>query len=198
MTMERPEPSASLGAPPSVELSRAVSHALRHEPWLYELELDGEGWADLDQLLAALRWKGGVWSVLRREHVEEMIEHSHKKRHKLVGERIRASYGHSVPGRLRRDPKVPPPELFHGTSPGTAEIILREGLLPMRRQYVHLSVDLETAMEVGRRKDRSPVLLRVTSEEAFRQGVPFYLGNDWVWLADEVPARFIEVVEAET
>lgn len=26
------------------KLSRAVSHALRHEPWLYELELDGEGW----------------------------------------------------------------------------------------------------------------------------------------------------------
>jgi RNA:NAD 2'-phosphotransferase (TPT1/KptA family) len=23
-------------------LSRAVSHALRHEPWLYELELDAE------------------------------------------------------------------------------------------------------------------------------------------------------------
>ena len=23
-----------------VDLSRAVSHALRHEPWLYELELD--------------------------------------------------------------------------------------------------------------------------------------------------------------
>jgi putative RNA 2'-phosphotransferase len=23
-------------------LSRTMSHALRHEPWLYELELDGE------------------------------------------------------------------------------------------------------------------------------------------------------------
>ena len=26
-------------------LSRAVSHALRHEPWLYELEFDEGGWA---------------------------------------------------------------------------------------------------------------------------------------------------------
>ena len=30
-----------------VELSRAVSHALRHQPWLYELELDDEGWVQV-------------------------------------------------------------------------------------------------------------------------------------------------------
>ncbi len=35
-------------------LSRAASHALRHEPWLYELELDEEGWADVLPLLTAL------------------------------------------------------------------------------------------------------------------------------------------------
>jgi putative RNA 2'-phosphotransferase len=29
------------------ELSEVFSHALRHEPWLYELELDDEGWASL-------------------------------------------------------------------------------------------------------------------------------------------------------
>jgi len=27
-----------------VRLSKTVAHALRHEPWLYELELDEEGW----------------------------------------------------------------------------------------------------------------------------------------------------------
>ena len=30
------------------DLSEAVSHALRHEPWLYELELDDAGWAPVD------------------------------------------------------------------------------------------------------------------------------------------------------
>lgn len=44
-----------------VDLSRAVSHALRHEPWLYELELDDEGWVPVEQLLTALREKGGDW-----------------------------------------------------------------------------------------------------------------------------------------
>jgi hypothetical protein len=36
-------------------LSRAVSHALRHEPWFYELELDAEGWASVDDVVAGLR-----------------------------------------------------------------------------------------------------------------------------------------------
>lgn len=175
-----------------LSLSRAVSHALRHEPWLYELELDAEGWADLDQLLRALQQNGGAWSELRHHHIVEMIERSEKKRHQLAGGRIRAMYGHSVPVRPHRERHVPPVELFHGTAPGTAEIILRDGLLPMGRQFVHLSVDRETAVAVGHRKDRSPVLLVVKAEDAHRQGVPFYAGNGKVWLADEVPAKFIQ------
>ena len=55
----------------------------------------------------------------------------------------------------------------------------------------------ETAMAVGQRKDRAPVLLRVAAEEAHREGVAFYHGNDKVWLADAVPARFIQRVSDE-
>ena len=60
----------------------------------------------------------------------------------------------------------------------------------MRRQYVHLSIDRATALAVGRRKSRDPVILRIDASAAARAGVAFYLGNDKVWLADEVPAEF--------
>ena len=56
-----------------VDLSRAVSHALRHEPWLYELELDEEGWAQVEQLVSALREKGENWSAVDRKAIERMI-----------------------------------------------------------------------------------------------------------------------------
>lgn len=46
------------------DLSRAVSHALRHEPWLYELEFDHEGWVGTDQLVAALRAERPDWRDL--------------------------------------------------------------------------------------------------------------------------------------
>ena len=47
-----------------VQISRVVSHALRHEPWVYELELDDEGWTDVESLLAALRAESAAWGGL--------------------------------------------------------------------------------------------------------------------------------------
>jgi len=172
-------------------LSKAVSHALRHEPWLYELELDDEGWTDVQPLLSALRGQDPAWLNLQVADLEEMIRQSSKKRHELNGERIRALYGHSIPGKLKKQPACPPDVLYHGTSPKLLERIFAEGLKPMGRQYVHLSVGRATAREVGLRKSSLPVVLVIDAEEAFRNDCPFYEGNDKVWLADHVPADCI-------
>jgi putative RNA 2'-phosphotransferase len=176
------------------ELSKILSHALRHEPWLYELELDDEGWASLDTVLMALREERAEWRELSKTDVERMIAGSAKRRHEIVGERIRALYGHSVPGKLRCEPATPPEILFHGSSPTVANVIAREGLKPMSRQYVHLSVDEATALEVGYRRSRTPVLFVVEARLAHESGVTFYMGNEKVWLADFVPFRFMRVV----
>ena len=39
----------------TTRLSKLLAYVLRHRPWEYELELDGEGWADVGQLMDALR-----------------------------------------------------------------------------------------------------------------------------------------------
>lgn len=176
------------------ELSKALSHALRHEPWLFELELDDEGWVPLDDVLEALREERADWGTLSRADVERMIESSSKRRHEIVGDRIRALYGHSVPGKLWRQRGRPPAILFHGTSPDAVKVIMHAGLRPMSRQYVHLSVDTTMAREVGRRKSRTPVLIEIDARRAYEAGVPFYEGNEKVWLADVVPVRFMRVV----
>lgn len=173
-------------------LSKAVSYALRHEPWLYELELDDEGWVSVDELLSALRTEKPEWSVVSETDLAEMIGRSDKKRHELRDGKIRALYGHSVPDKLSKQQAEPPTILYHGTSPETAQRIKADGLRPMRRQYVHLSVDKATAERVGRRKAQRPVLLVVKAAQAHAAGIAFYLGNDQVWLADVVPAAFIE------
>lgn len=175
-----------------LQLSKAVSHALRHEPWLYELELDDDGWVSTAALLAALRQEFPAWQNLTEHDLAEMIRLSSKQRHELVDGGIRALYGHSVPGKLRKESIAPPDRLFHGTAPAFLTAIRRDGLLPMGRQYVHLSVDQETAIAVGKRKSSEPVILVVRSHEAWKAGVKFYMGNDKVWLADRVPPVFIE------
>lgn len=37
-----------------IELSGALSYVLRHAPWEYELELDDQGWAPVNDLLNSL------------------------------------------------------------------------------------------------------------------------------------------------
>jgi putative RNA 2'-phosphotransferase len=174
------------------KLSKEVSYALRHAPWEYELELDSEGWVDIELLLLALRidkqWESMTESDLRR-----MIIVSDKKRHEILDGRIRALYGHSVPQKILKKVGIPPSILYHGTARHLVEQILSEGLQPMGRQYVHLSVDIDTANLVGKRKDSNPVLLEVQAEKASNEGIKFYQGNNAVWLADYIPSKFISV-----
>ena len=174
------------------KLSKTISRALRHVPWLYELELDDEGWVSVEQLLESLRADDERWSELAEPDLEEMILASSKRRHEIQNGRIRAIYGHSIPGRLKRKPSAPPAVLFHGTSPKSVPEIKLNGLKPMNRQNVHLATDEATAIDVGKRKAKEPVLLRVRALEAFEDGVSFYEGNEKVWLADAVPSEFIE------
>lgn len=180
-----------MAAVPRERLSRLVSHALRHEPGRYGLELDAEGWVPVARLLAAVRQRGPQWSTVDRGDLEAMVATSAKRRHEIDGDRIRARYGHSVPGRVTRPAAEPPAVLFHGTSPRAWAVIRDEGLRPMGRQYVHLSADVASAEQVGRRRAASPVVLVVDAARAHASGVRFRQGNEAVWLADEVPPDYL-------
>lgn len=173
-------------------LSKTISHALRHQPWTYELELDESGWVAVSQLLDSLRQERQPWHDLAESDLAAMIAASSKQRYEIQEGRIRAIYGHSIPGTLKRNPATPPEILYHGTNPSVVPLIQQHGLKPMRRHNVHLSVDEETALEVGRRKSKTPTLLRIQAQTAHAAGITFYEGNDKVWLADEVPPGFIE------
>jgi putative RNA 2'-phosphotransferase len=139
----------------------------------------------------ALRAERPGWQDLTVADFAEVIRSSAKKRYEMADGRIRALYGHSVPGKLSRTAAQPPDRLFHGTSPGALDAIRRAGLQPMARQYVHLSPERTDAVAVGRRKHPQPVILLIDAVAAAEAGIRFYAGNDKVWLADEVPWRFI-------
>jgi putative RNA 2'-phosphotransferase len=80
--------------------SRVVSHALRHQPWLYELELDEDGWTSVDALLDVLNREFPDGLQFSEQDLVEMIRKSSKRRHEIAAGRIRALYGHSLPGKL--------------------------------------------------------------------------------------------------
>ena len=175
-----------------LQLSKEISYALRHAPWEYELELDENGWVSVEQLLIALK-ENSKWESVTLGDLEHIIESSDKKRHELVDGRIRALYGHSIPKRILKESAQPPVILFHGTARRFFKSIEDNGLLPKGRQYVHLSNDIETALQVGKRRDDNPIILEIDAKRAWDEGVKFYLGNDKVWLCDNMPSKYIKI-----
>lgn len=175
-----------------VQFSKAISHALRHDPEQYGLTLDPSGWVDVEALLAGIARKQQRFSQASLADIEEVLRQSDKVRFEIGGGRIRARYGHSTGIEDPGSPARPPAVLFHGTSAGAVRAIRREGLKPMGRNYVHLSADRETAAKIGLRKDRNPVILHVRSGEAFAAGVKFYASNDTVWMSEAIAPHFID------
>ncbi len=173
------------------ELSKEISYALRHAPWEYELEMDEEGWVLVGQLLEGLH-RAEKWKNICETDLSEMIKQSEKKRFELKNDKIRAFYGHSIPMKILKEEKMPPDILYHGTARRFLESINENGLLPQSRQYVHLSQDVETAENVGRRHDGKPCILIIDAKKAWEEGIKFYLGNEKVWLADKIPVRYIK------
>src|SRR5262245_22060012 len=131
-------------------LSKALALVLRHDAERLNLGVDPEGFVPIVEVLAALRAMsiGATDETLRRVVAEVDV---HKNRYTIVDDAIRANYGHSLKQRIVHAPAAPPETLFHGTSAATKDTILSEGLVPMRRQYVHLTIDVELARQVGSR-----------------------------------------------
>jgi len=176
------------------ELSKTISHALRHKPDEYGIKLDKDGWIDLKILIEALKIKSTTFYNLNEDDIYLMIEQSIKKRHEINGQKIRAVYGHSTDVEIEFPEKEPPLKLYHGTSYGVSKLILLDGLRPMSRQYVHLSSEIDDAFNVGRRKDKAPLVLEIDAHKASIAGLKFYLTDNNIWLSKFVPAEFIHII----
>lgn len=176
-----------------VKLSKEISYALRHEPWEYELELDENGFVPIEQLLQSLNSLNEYGREVTKDDLDYIIANSDKKRHEIVGNKIRALYGHSIPTKIEKATGNPPDILYHGTAKRFLDSIMKDGLLPIKRQYVHLSTDTDMATLVGKRRDNNPVILEIDAKAAFNDGIKFYIGNEKVWLCDKMPAKYIKI-----
>ena len=160
--------------------SRFLSWVLRHDPGAIGLALDRNGWADIAALADCASRKG---IELNRNLIFEIAESDGKGRYQISGDRqkIRTVYGHSKRIELDLEEEEPPRMLYHGTAARNLDSIMKKGIKPQRRQYVHLSVDPQTALEVGKRHGEV-ILLEVDSASMYHDGSKFYHPAEKIWL----------------
>jgi putative RNA 2'-phosphotransferase len=53
---------------------------------------------------------------------------------------------------------------------------------------------VETAKQVGLRKNSQTKILMIRAKQAHENGIQFYLGNENIWLADFIPANYIDLI----
>lgn len=172
------------------EISKFLSLVLRHKPETIGILMDPNGWVNVDELIEKCGKRGMGFDF---ETLEEVVFTNDKQRFSFNDDytKIRANQGHSVNVDLQFEPTEPTGYLFHGTVDKFLESIHTDGLQKRSRLHVHLSKDLETAVKVGSRRGK-PVILKIDAVRMFRDGYPFYLSKNGVWLCDEVPVQYIE------
>ncbi|MCJ0976024.1 RNA 2'-phosphotransferase [Pseudomonas sp. PS1] len=172
------------------ETSKFLSYVLRHEPQAIGLQLDSEGWADIESLIAGAAKDGRTLDI---SLIQTVVSSSDKKRFSISddGQRIRAVQGHSTASvNLQHVEKEPPELLYHGTATRFLESILQQGLIAGSRHHVHLSQDIPTAIAVGQRYGK-PVVLKIEALRMHQQGFKFFQAENGVWLTNHVPMSFI-------
>jgi putative RNA 2'-phosphotransferase len=173
-------------------IPRMIARALRHEPELLGLALGPGGWVRVNELLRGL---AAVGRRTTREELFAIVAADEKGRFTLSPDRarIRAAQGHSVDVDLQLEPVTPPARLLHGTATRHLDGIFRDGLLPGRRQHVHLSETEGVARAVGARHG-SPVVFEVDAGGLAQAGQPFWRADNGVWLTGPVPVTHLRLI----
>lgn len=175
----------------TTSLSKFLSLILRHKPETIQLSLDENGWADTNMLLEQMNLSGKTIDIDILKHI---VATNTKKRFAFNEDcsRIRASQGHSVTIDLGYTSQEPPKLLYHGTAAKNIDSITTSGLLKGNRHEVHLSTDIDTAINVGSRHGK-PVVFEIAANHMFTDGYLFHVSENGVWLTEHVPPSYIRL-----
>ena len=173
----------------AIKISKFLSNILRHHPQAIGLHLEENGWAKVSDILEKSYLKFSL------EELKEVVEQNDKKRFSFNEDLslIRANQGHSVDVRLEFKSVIPPDILYHGTHRAALKSIQQQGLKKGKRHHVHLSKDIHTATQVGKRYGEV-VILAIKAGDMCRAGYLFYISENEVYLVDKVPVNYLQVL----
>ncbi len=178
-------------------ISRFMSYILRHHPEAAGISLDEHGWADVDRLISEIQKRPDILHdrPFDKSDLDIIVATNNKKRYEYSedGKKIRARQGHSIPVDVELKTANPPDTLYHGTAEKSLPAIQGQGLKRMQRNHVHLSLDYERALEVGRRHGK-PVVFAIDAAGMAKDGYIFYLSNNGIWLTETVPPKYLSII----
>jgi putative RNA 2'-phosphotransferase len=172
-----------------IKISQFLSYVLRHKPESIGLTLNKNGWASVAEILNNSKLSFSM------EELKQVVEKNDKKRFSFNENltQIKANQGHSVKVELAFQEIIPPETLYHGTAKRFIKSIQQQGLLKGGRHHVHLSKDIQTASNVGKRHGNVVILL-IDTKQMYQDGYQFYLSDNQIYLVDYVPSNYLTII----
>lgn len=172
-----------------IKNGKFLSLILRHKPEVIGISLDEHGWANVFELITGIK-KNRNFDM---NMLEEIVRTDNKQRFAFNSDhtKIRANQGHSIEVDVELKEQNPPEVLYHGTGTKNVSSILKKGLLPQNRLYVHLSKDIPTAIKVGQRHGK-PAVFTIQAGNMSRNGYKFFLSENGVWLTKYIPVEYLK------
>ena len=167
------------------QLAKLIDYILRRRPDELGLVTDEDGFIRIKELLKAVNEEEG-FSYVRRSHLDEIMLSVPDHPFEVADNRIRSKFRDQLPRHTYAQdlPKLLYTCVRRKAYPHVAE----KGIHPAGFSRVVLSSGVDMAERLGRRIDRSAVLLTVQVPPCKERGVVFFQAGETLFLADFIPA----------
>ena len=177
------------------KLSSVMIGILRHFPEQFGIELDKHGWGDIEEIAKAISNRVDRFYWVRKRHLIAIALTDEKGRYEVKEGKIRARYAHTIDIDLSDLPKAELDTLYYPVTKEEVDIVIEQGIFPTDRKKVHLSATFEKAMEAGKVRDDSPIILKIDAKRAMEDGIDIRKATEDVYLADKIDAKYISRIE---
>ena len=168
-------------------ISKLLSLILRHRPDEFGLNIDEFGFIPVDEVVEVVQER---YDEATDDAVRDLVADPKQHRFEIVDERIRALYGHSFFVEMDGDPMDPPEKLYMGTTAKVGSRMSAEGIHPVDRSYLHLSMNYDSAASRSRQVG-TPCVVEILTQKAFEEsGIEFFARGEVV-LSREIPPEFV-------
>ena len=168
------------------QLAKLFDYILSRRPDEFGLVTDADGFIKIKELLKAINEEEG-YSYVRRAHLTEIMlsvpDHSFEISENL----IRSKSRDLLP--QHRYAMNPPKLLYTCIRQKAYPHVHATGIQPAAYSQIIFSSNPNMAQRIGRRIDRSAVMLTIQVQKSVDQGVVFFQAGEEIYLADFIPVQ---------
>ncbi len=166
------------------KLAKLLDYILGRRPDEFGLVTDSDGFIKIKEVLKALSEEEGL-TYVRRAHLDEILITLPDPLIEIADNSIRAKNRQHLPAHTYA--ADPPKLLYHCVRQKAYPHVYAKGINPTGFSRVILPSNRGLAQRMGRRIDRSAVLLTVQVQHCLDKGVVFFKAGEALFLADFIP-----------